>query len=1082
MLAAGLLFPAASFARSFHVRPAAPASAERAGLAAPSLRPFPHLLERGAIGSTDGLGRTGNATLSSKTMRPTVLRRMPAMLSDRGSDPASALRAMAKLREVAEPETVRILALRVDFAKNSAGDQTTGDGRFDMRDPDSAKVAIDPPPHNKLYFERHLEALRRYYDVQTGGGLVLQYDVFPQEPDSAYHLPDTDRYGPWIFSVSSDSILTRAERFVRESVMLADSLDRSIDWKRYQSFLVFHAGTDFQGDIHQDTPYDIPSFNLGLTDSLAVTVGGADSVKINLVMVVPETVSQDGFTGAMNGVLAHEFGHQLGFFDLYDVFSGLPVVGVFSLMDSGEGEYGLVADPYDTTQVVAVRGILPASLDPWHRVLFFPDYTNLLEIGPEQTVSQKAVLLERDVLYLPVHLSEYFLAENREIDYNGDSSIVLRADPETGVILGPEPAEENGNDPLARLEYDYLLPGSGILVWHIDELAAISGLNSPYGGVNIYSDRRGVDVEEADGIQDIGTASPEFLGGPYDPYFAGGYTKFGPETLPDSRTNDGSPSGVSIEVLDPPGLEMRIRAGSERQLAGFPVGLIGVPVRDGLNQIDLDGDGFDEVLLAAGDALFGIRYDGTGFTQGGEGVLFASFPDTLEAGPAVVTGWTGEGAPAVLQRAAGKAWWLDAAGTLLGSWPADTTERKVTAGPIATAGAIVAGTSDGKAASLTLRPDGSLDQAYVRDAGLTGAATAVSAIMGVVVLGTENGNVARISDEDVASRPVSIGAGSVKDLLQFRAPRLFGGDAERLVLATTSDGTVDLLRVEGEDLLPVDGWPQQAGDSLAGSPAVGDPDGDGALEVAVTTRSGEIFLWDLGGNTERGWPKSVWHPDQFRRPDCTSGPRFWDVGSDGSVELIQLRGDGILLVWDSQGKNLPGWPFASGALGHSGPIRLFSPLGDEAFVFSEALSDTITALAGAPLAGTSVADHCVGCFPGPGGGPNRAGSLDPAMVPVPATAPSFLDPSQVVFAPNPVRGDVLAIRYTLGEPARMRVEAFDVSGRRVASARWDGVAGAAGSVYRWDLSALAPGPYVVQLRVEGDGESRTIRKMIAVVR
>ncbi len=97
------------------------------------------------------------------------------------------------------------------------------------------------------------------------------------------------------------------------------------------------------------------------------------------VMVIPETVSQDDFTGALNGVMAHEFGHQLGFFDLYDVFSGMPQVGLFSLMDSGDGQFGTVGDPYNEGGVIAVRGILPASLDPWHKILFFPDAMNIHE-------------------------------------------------------------------------------------------------------------------------------------------------------------------------------------------------------------------------------------------------------------------------------------------------------------------------------------------------------------------------------------------------------------------------------------------------------------------------------------------------------------------------------------------------------------------------------------------------------------------------------------------------------------------------------------------------------------------------------
>ena len=169
------------------------------------------------------------------------------MMSDLGADPEGALRALRAQREEAAPETVRILALRVDFLEDTALDESTGDGRFDMRAADSAKVAIDGPPHQRAYFEAHLEALRRYYDVQTHGGLVLEYDVYPQQPDSVYHLSDTATYGPWIFSVSSDSILARADRFVRNSVHLADSLDASIDWKDTRASSCSTRGPIFRG-------------------------------------------------------------------------------------------------------------------------------------------------------------------------------------------------------------------------------------------------------------------------------------------------------------------------------------------------------------------------------------------------------------------------------------------------------------------------------------------------------------------------------------------------------------------------------------------------------------------------------------------------------------------------------------------------------------------------------------------------------------------------------------------------------------------------------------------------------------------
>ena len=44
----------------------------------------------------------------------------------------------------------------------------------------------------------------------------------------------------------------------------------------------------------------------------------------------------NGRLAALNGVFAHEFGHVLGLPDLYNIFNGVPQVGYFSLMDSGE--------------------------------------------------------------------------------------------------------------------------------------------------------------------------------------------------------------------------------------------------------------------------------------------------------------------------------------------------------------------------------------------------------------------------------------------------------------------------------------------------------------------------------------------------------------------------------------------------------------------------------------------------------------------------------------------------------------------------------------------------------------------------
>jgi hypothetical protein len=43
------------------------------------------------------------------------------------------------------------------------------------------------------------------------------------------------------------------------------------------------------------------------------------------------------------------------------------------------------------------------------------------------------------------------------------------------------------------------------------------------------------------------------------------------------------------------------------------------------------------------------------------------------------------------------------------------------------------------------------------------------------------------------------------------------------------------------------GWPKFTGQWVLGSPAVGDIDGDGYLDVVVSTREGYVFAWSTRG-------------------------------------------------------------------------------------------------------------------------------------------------------------------------------------------------------------------------------------------
>jgi hypothetical protein len=576
----------------------------------------------------------------------------------------------------------------------------------------------------------------------------------------------------------------------------------------------------------------------------------------------------------------------------------------------------------------------------------------------------------------------------------------------------------------------------------------------------------------------------------------GGFTHYGPTTVPDSRTNDETPTGIDLTVLDPPALTMRVRLGNPLAAPGWPVGFGGSDVRDPLNRADLNGDGFEEVLLAAGTTIFALTSEAQGFDEEGERVLFSSFPDTLLRGPAVALERSGFGdlAPIIGAAAAGQASWFDPNASLVAVWPEATAARRVTAGPLPGPDLWVVGTSDGAITALrqgvgaemetlwSVAPDG-IDSLVCLLSGRTSPESATW-----YAAADASGRVfAALEDQEgappvvAAGWPATVASGPIEGLLAFRAPLRQGEDPIDLLLVAAVDRTIDLRRIDGGTSLP--GWPREAADTLAGPPILGDPDADGVLEVIATTRQGTVHRWNLEGVPEPTWPKSVWHPDQVRRPDCTSAPVLWDLHADGSIELVQLRGDGILVVLDSSGEPVHEEARAMGAPGRAGPLRAIAQDGRERWYASTALSDSLLALSALAFDESQlVVDDAPGCFPAPGAGAGRGGVLPSSLVPVPRGAETFLDEELLLLHPNPLLGDDLQIRYVLGSRARMRGEIFDVSGRKQAAEEWEANAGAAGETHRWDLGALAPGYYVLRLQVDGHAERRTLFRSIAVVR
>jgi hypothetical protein len=98
---------------------------------------------------------------------------------------------------------------------------------------------------------------------------------------------------------------------------------------------------------------------------------------------------------------------------------------------------------------------------------------------------------------------------------------------------------------------DQALPGSGLAIWHVDELGSNENQSmTPYSHYECS-------LVQADGKFDLerGEAG-SYYGEAEDLYYAGGNTYFGKSTNPNSRWWDGTPSGLDISKISVSGASM----------------------------------------------------------------------------------------------------------------------------------------------------------------------------------------------------------------------------------------------------------------------------------------------------------------------------------------------------------------------------------------------------------------------------------------------------------------------------------------------------------------------------------------------
>lgn len=1008
--------------------------------------------------------------------------------------------ATSRIREImnsgslsAAVDSLRILAIRVEFRTDSVN-TTTGNGLFDLSSP--ASPAIDSPPHNRTYFQAQLSALANYYSTASNGKLLLQAEVVPAAENSAYQLPrNMSYYSPGRNSASADSRL--AELF-RDAIQAAEQ-GGGIDFSSFDSFIVFHAGVgnDFSIDF-DSTPNDVPSAFLTL-DDLRKSLGNNDPAYSGIPVqsggfhvqdgiILPETQSQEGVEIGLLGTVALMFGHQIGLPNLFNTDNGLPGIGRWGLMDQGSGNF---------------QGLLPALPSAWERVFLGWEQAVTMTAGENLQVAAAGAGNGVKIYKVPITDEEYFLIENRQTDLSGD-----------GVAIGFDAAGARvefkfdnfgnpvllSNAPIGVItrvdEYDFGLPGSGILIWHIDE--RVIRENYAANRVNADRDHRGVDLEEADGAQDIGRVYG-FLdagagaenGVPDDAWWKSNpvitqflrpneAVTFGPNTLPSSASGSSAFSGIVVTNFSESQPAMTFSVRNDFAVSGFPQ--YGEAGAFSPMLADLTGDSHADIVVATATGKIFAWQDSShkvianadsvnisqpnGLNVRLPAALFAEVGDSLFNAPALAD-LNGDGRAEVIagNRDGLLLVWQAADENLDGR--ADILWLANFSGPIRTNVVIRPETkrifyTGGDDQLFAVTPQGAL----LWQRTLRTRARGISLMDANNLLVTLRDGFAIFSDDgnEIATTPA--GNGQLHDLTGAAAIADIENDNALEVIVRDHSGRLSVMDSEYNDK---PGFPISIPTRDAGATAIGDIDGDRRKEI-VFVSANKIYAYHFNGVLADNFPQPL--GPESSSPHAIS-PIIADVDNDGVQDVIAAGPSGNVYAYNRDGKLLDGFPLAM-AGANNGSLAAADLDNDGKFELVGVSGNGFVHAWHLPQSGSTAA------WPMLAHDATQSGLNTQREMPV-VRSDGLMPESLVYNYPNPTEGQNTTIRYRLNNEARVKISIYDSSGDLIDELSGPGVAQAENEV-SWNLSSVESGVYLARVEAQGSGETQVTVIKIAVVK
>ncbi|MBI2896719.1 MAG: S8 family serine peptidase [Deltaproteobacteria bacterium] len=194
-----------------------------------------------------------------------------------------------------------------------------------------------------------------------------------------------------------------------------------------------------------------------------------------------------------------------------------------------------------------------------------------------------------------------------------------------------------------------------------------------------------------------------------------------------------------------------------------------------------------------------------------------------------------------------------------------------------------------------------------------------------IVIGAADGSVHLLSGptgRELPGWPVATDDERGADIVSSPAVGDLDGDGSAEIVLGTIAGQLHAWHADGS---PLEGWPIDLGDMILATPVLADLDGDGRKEVVTAPYDGPVHALTAQGVDIDGWPvvaldETVAEP---RAAGTSASPAVGDLDGDGTLEVILGSGEGYgprlmqtgrVYAWHSDGSPVLGWPVRPQAL------------------------------------------------------------------------------------------------------------------------------------------------------------------------